>query len=104
LINVNISRAPIYNASSFQKKNTALPPAVISKNPVLPEDTQVIFIDGACTNNGCDDPMAGYATYWKQDHGLISCSPIPSSDPINALNCTPQSMHLNRLFPKNSVL
>lgn len=82
---LNISK-PVPLSEYCKKKNIEVPPVVPTSNPVLPEDAPAVFIDGACVNNGQENPMAGYGIYWGQNHALNTSEPVPSSDLITPTN------------------
>jgi ribonuclease HI len=66
----------------FCEKNGIPVPADIKpvNDSSLPSDTPVVHVDGACKNNGQENPQGGIGIFWGVEHELNQSSCIPSSD------------------------
>ena len=69
-----------------EEQKLEIPAEVTAATPPLPANTVTINVDGACINNGKENPQGGFGVYWGENSPHNLCEPIPSDDPTIPTN------------------
>jgi ribonuclease HI len=73
-------KSPVALGDYCNTLDIAVPSAVAPQNCALPGDTPVVFVDGACIDNGLPTAKGGVGIFWGVDHVSNTSMQLSCSD------------------------